>query len=194
MNVEYLISHINDIVVYLASGFLFIKVFLFVSNGDDDATKNSHYLLPSIVSSFIIKEIVDTITPELYINHSHLYNLILLLISIVLGIILGRASKTGWFEKLVVFFTKSTAQGDYWDSEFSDRAIYTIDYGKDGLTYCGIILAMESKQRLPLVTMTDYYTLKDGELKDDFTGSQDHRVILDLAFADKITKIIKKKT
>lgn len=158
-------SFLQDSLLQIISGYLFMSVFNFVSLRQN--TSNTEYLLiSSYTSGFIITEIFKLIPLQL---ENYFISVLICIFSIVLGYILGQIYISGALGRILIALKiRQSLQTNTWaDIMDKDKPMKMKIYLKDGSNYYGYVDYISSDKD-PLIALAAYEKYnQNNELIDD---------------------------
>lgn len=181
-NIPDFIKYLPDALIYIVSGFLFIKVFNFINFKPND-NNISNILVSSVSIGFIIKSSYEFLNPKNNMDLTVSY-LILCMFSIILGYIASLIYNSKIFGNILKLFKISrTVNKDIWDDiidkNYSTFIKIQMKTDKD-IIYYGRIKLIEENNRNPYILLWDYQTFNNsGKLIDDYSGDRSHQLLLD---------------
>lgn len=179
--IQYLIDNLPKVLVYLISGYIFLFVYKFVRNVDEQGEDSSKSILPSIAISFIIKLLYDY-TIYLYdialVENSLGYIIILILISAllgyVIGILLNIKGVNNFLSHLSVY---RSINNSFWIDICDPTSIYEIHIQGEENSYIGQIQEIEYSKTKPMIHLYHYAVI----------NYKTREIIADLRYDDNAT-------
>ena len=171
-NIAVLIDQIPRILKYFIPGYLFLGIFYFLSGKKKFSEK--HLYLQSVVISFVLITILETIFILLNYSYNTSYFLFLvILMSIITSYILFRVNESESFErvlkKLKIF---SSTRNSIWDDYIDSNGTY-VTFFLDGidLKYEGSIASYDCDN-----LRSDYLVIADYVVKDSSDKTLNHHL------------------
>lgn len=161
---------VYDLILFLASGFVFVNVFDFTIEVDRESRKN-HSFASLLLIGFVLKNAISIIPFRTKVEAVDISAFIL--ICIILGYIIGRIYYSDFFSNLLVKLKiRSTPQSSIWGTitKGEDSLWAEIGFKNINLKYYGIAHIIEEGQRFPQIALYGY--LK-GYYESDLKGSSD---------------------
>lgn len=166
-----------NIILYLASGYIFLAGFKFSAWEFDEIDVDGKLSL-SIVCGFILKNLV-CLLPLRFPEAINIFGL--LVFSIVVGIFLGKFVHSVKFNGLLASIFHRTADTNIWH-ELIDTDKYMWIYAYDPTTQrniFGLAVTIEENQRFPLIELQQYYVCDDdGEIIEDYTDDATRHMLI----------------
>jgi len=180
-NIIKLIELIPDLFIYLAVGYVFLKVYEFV-RANETSIEYGQTIFRSIVCSYVIKTIFDLVTNDLFTSNTA-YTPLLLLFAVVLGYVSALVIKSKGLEAFLLSTkTNRTVNKNIWIDIFSvdgDVRLYTND-GK--YIYEGCFETCEEDTREPLIVLKRYQKKKIEDEKEmiivDYTDDDKQMIVI----------------
>lgn len=188
MDLKNLLEILPDIVLYIASGYLFIFIFCFISLRKKLNDIQGVFII-SLVVGFILKTVVCAVIPVrfgFYVN-----TVGFLIICAFLGGIAGYTVESSWFRKILTKLRISrSVHENIWhdiiDVEGNTMWIRAVSREKEQVII-GILVLVEEFQRYPLLVLQQYrvYDL-EGKLIEDYIQNANHQIIIKSEYYDTI--------
>lgn len=164
-----------DIILYLAIGFVYLKVYKFTSIVP--TVKNiSEILIESLIAGFVLKCIYDLFPPvNFYIDA-----LGMIISSALIGFVSAKLFSSRFFDKILTFLDiRQTKSQFIWQDILGDTPIWitAIDYEKE-IFYYGKVVLVESYEKEPKVLITEYKYMTDKKQIDN-TNNPGETVLID---------------
>lgn len=196
-----IINSVPILISYLASGYIFIFVFQFVSPNKNSNGEISGLILKSAVASTIINYLYDLIKSKIIFLENINMLIGTCLLGVVCGYILSVLSHTKkWNTFLLRIGIKRTTYDSFWE-EILDEApwltLYMKDENKDVLKYFGSARLYESNNPNPKIMLEQYKVYdRKGKIIDqaDETPGEDQYMVIDVNDCARISVVYTKKT
>lgn len=175
-----LINNIPTLLDYIVLGYIFLSAYYWTSFIKFENSKI--FIVKSIVISYILKNFYKAtilcLVPKKLITSIHI-TILLYIITLILGLGLGRIFHTVWFGDLLIKLNLGrTLNSNIWDDIFKSGMILRI-YMKDGSSYIGQYCKSEEHTREPLILLTNYQKWnKNDEIVLDYFDDKDRFVLL----------------
>lgn len=164
-----------NIILYLAIGFVYLKVYKFTSIVP--TIKNiSETLIESLIAGFVLKCIYDLFpSVNFYIDI-----LGMIISSIIIGFFAAKIFSSKLFNKILTFFDiRQTKSQFIWQDILGDTPIWiTAIYHDKEIFYYGKVILIESYEREPKILITEYkYETEKTQI--DNTDNPGETVLID---------------
>jgi hypothetical protein len=192
IDIEYLIKELPNLILYIASGFVFIKIFNFVSISKT-SENFEHMLLKSLITGFILKNIVSII-PFRFTESINILGY--LFICSISAYFIAMFYNSDEFKVLLKKINiRRTTNEFIWDDIIDKKnSIWVRAISNDlDLDYYGVCVLVEDYQRYPQVVLSNYIkrTLDGVEIEDCY-NKPEKRVIIDTSKFNYIELIYNK--
>lgn len=175
---EALISELPNIILYIVSGFLFVRIFHFVAL-KDNSNEIDHILSSSLVIGFIIVKIMNFIPWSL---SKEIDTLGIVLTSCIIGTISGKIYISGIIDKICdKLRIPSTINKYIWndlvDKDYPIKVSVQMD---DDRIYSGYVHYIEPYNNTPMISLAGYKLENQKSKKDNAV------ILLNLANAKRV--------
>ena len=185
--IEEISGNLPEFLIYIVSGFLFIRVFNFVSFKSNDSDV-SHILVSTVSVGFVVKYLFDLLNLKCVVNIP-VYYLLLCLASVVSAYFVGILYNSKVFEIVLdLLKINRTVNKDIWD-DIIDRMYSTFAkiQMKSGKIYFGKIRVTEENNRSPYIIIYEYQVInEEGDILSDYTNDRKYQMLIDTSEADTI--------
>lgn len=180
MDLGNLLEILPDIILYIASGYLFIFIFCFISLRKKINDVRGIFVI-SLVIGFVLKTVVCAVIP---IRFGFYVNTVgFLILCACLGGVVGYTVESSWFRKILTKLRISrSVHENIWhdiiDVEGNAMWIRAVSREKEQVII-GILVLAEEFQRHPLLVLQQYrvYNL-EGEIVEDYIEDANHQIII----------------
>lgn len=190
-NIKEFVAYLPEILIYIVSGFLFIKVFYFINYKNTD-TNITYILVSSISIGFIIKYSFDLINIKKYLN-VQLYYLILCAISVVMSFIVSFIYNSQMYANILKWFkVNRTINKDIWDDIIDKKypTFVKMQMKSDKNYYYGQVKLVEENNKNPYIVLFEYQCFNsEGVLLADYSNDGTYQILLDTKEAISIELI-----
>lgn len=173
-----LIQAIPDIVIYIAPGFLFVSVFMWVTHRKFHTPQVQ--VVAGIVASFVLKSCFDGIITLFAWQVTSPWDAILLCaVSGILGILLGIASASPWLTNLLIFcHIYRSGNSSVWDDVLRGNMWMAVYDDQRRLYYCGQVRHTSEDEKQLLIALAGYYIMDaDQNVLEWHLGTEDYIMI-----------------
>lgn len=176
-----LINNLPNIIESIMYGYIFITIYEFVSF--KDTVDKKYKLISSIVANYILMNLFTFI---------HVDNIVLkLILSVLFGCIIATVIYSGVWNNLLlnIFKIKRTSHANIWDDAIQNSCGVEVFEKNSNISYYGICNYVEQFERYPIIILSKYQVLEDGELKNeelDFSNDNTKTIVLNLKDFEKV--------
>ncbi len=182
-----IISILPDIMIYLVSGFLFIRIFSFVST-TKRTNDYQHIIVKSVIVGYILKYIGSMI-PAL--TSVYALNILGFLgICCVLAYICARVYTSKWFYSILrLIGIQNTLNDELWVDIEGDKSVWAEIYSHEtNEYYFGLVCLSENFKDNPKIVLKRYAIFKDtnDDPIKDYNNDPCKRILIDTSKCDVI--------
>lgn len=184
---ENLIALLPDIMLYLVSGFLFVRIFNFICT-KRKANDYQHIIIKSVIVGYILKYIASFIPALTNIYALNVLGFIVL--CCIIAFIAARIYKSNWFYKFLRFIgVENTLNDDFWVDIEGDKSVWAEVYCKDTEEYYyGLVCLSENFKDEPKIVLKRYSIYKENsnEPIKDYNTDPAKRIVIDTSKCEVI--------
>lgn len=193
MNWTEIIDALPKIIFYLASGFIFLHVFLFFAFKKPLSEDIQGKITLSLVIGFILKQLLSLIPVRFSFEVNYI---ILLCVSFLLAFGLAKLVQTKIFSSLLnKLGTGRTVNSNFWDDVIdSEMFIKVVNYSEE-YAIIGLCSKVEEVQRVPQIVL-EHYKIEDlsGDILENHIGNKNESIVVNLEKYDNVHIIYSKNS
>lgn len=185
--IKELLSILPEIIIYLVTGFVFIKTFHFVAL-KQNTTDVEHILTSSIVIGYIYCKLASFIPFSI----SYEVDTIIIIVSaLVMGYLIAKALRCKYIIEILDFLKiRDTGNLYFWDDIMDDKYPMKLSIEYNNVTYNGMLHNYESYSNDPHIVLCSYVAKDQNDnIIEDFSNDNTRIIMLDSAKASKINVI-----
>lgn len=180
-----LIKNLSDVILYLILGFIFIRTYRFVR-----VVKNSsdyqHIIAESLVVGFVLTTIYKCV-PFSVGGYIDIVGMITT--SFIFAFLLSKIIESKFIQKfLYKFGIRQTFNQNIWNDVIDkEAAIFVSVENRDtGVITDGKLVLYESFERHPLIQLSHFVQIKDGEYINNFADNPERTILIDTSKYDNV--------
>lgn len=185
--IKELLGILPEVIIYLVTGFVFIKTFHFVAL-KQNTTNVEHILTSSIVIGYIYCKLASFIP----ISISYEVDTICIIVSaLVTGYLIAKALTCKYIINILDFLRiRDTGNLYFWDDIMDDKYPMKLCIEYNDITYEGMLHNYESYSNDPHIVLCSYVAKdQNNHIIEDFSNDNTKIIILDTAKATKLNVI-----
>lgn len=188
-----LLQILPNIILYLASGFIFLQTFRFIST-IQSPNEFQYTFTKSLVVGFVLSSCASMITIRSI--SPYLDTIIFLMCCGILAYLSARIYISNTFHRILKKLNIRRTINPYIWSDIEDNTkepktlwVY-LEFQKISMSYFGVLSLTEDFQRQPMIVLSCYTATRlDGAVVHDYTEDATKRILLDTSQADIIELI-----
>lgn len=186
--------NIPNIVSYVVYGYIYLTVYYWVSFKNRNDFQN--FIFKSLVVNYVLMSVYELSVFKIAWLNNHIYvqTVMLVTISAMLGLLLGRMIISHWFNFILhKFHVGRTTNDNIWDDVIKPY-VWLCIYTKDGCSYLGQYRYGEAFKSEPVIMLVHYtkYDVND-EIVLDYSNEPERAVLLNTKDFEKIEIIYDEK-
>lgn len=189
-----LIDRINEILLYIVPGYIFISIFDFILFKEKSNNEDNHsnlIILKSIALSYFLKLFYDKIITLFFPKYSikyFLYMVISVIVSSILAYLLAIFLQSKILKKILrKIRIRRPINSNIWLDVVSDGCWLRVFLKDEQKSYLGICILHESHKNEPIVVLTKYQILNEyEEVVCDYSNDNTRKIVLNLKDFERV--------